>query len=213
MEAPPNVEPRQAESSDRAFWVNLAILGAAIVLVYAVFHFRPFNVVRPENHAAVDEKLPIIELVTLDEAAKPLTRADLQGQVVLLVFWGDWNAESRQELPHLAKMAAQHADRPDFRVVPIACAQSDDVSLDTLRSSVQALLDQLEIDLTIYADPERTTANSFRAVARLDTIPMNYLTDRQGTIRCVWPGYREGVERQIAGRIGRLLEEPLNAGE
>lgn len=195
------------DSRDRGLWVSVAVLGAAALAVAAVFHFRPFAMPGPDKHAAVGTKVPVLEVEPLVPGGQPVRRADLRGQVVLLSFWGPWSDSCRRALPHVAAIAGQYAGRPDFRVLAVACPMRGDEDTDALRSSARAVLAELKAAVPAYVDPTGATLESFRGLAGLELMPTNYLLDRPGTIRFVWPGFREGAEKDIADRIAELLEE------
>lgn len=194
-------------------WTNVGIVGVTVLAVLVLFRFRPFAAARPDWHPAAGKRLPVVEVEPLSGDTAPLTRDDLKGQVVLVSFWGAWSDHCRNELPHLAEIRAQYRDRPDFRLLSIACVKRPDDDVASVAVSARALLADLRLDLPTYTDPSGSTMQSFQAMAGLEVMPTNYLVDRAGVIRFAWAGFRQGVEKAIAERIDELLEEPLTGNE
>ncbi len=198
---------------DLGMWTNVGIVGVTVLALLLVFRFRPFAGARPERHPAAGKRLPVVEVEPLSGDNAPLTRDDLRGQVVLVSFWGAWSDHCRKELPHLAEIRARYRDRPDFRLLSIACVRRPDDNVASVGVSARALLGELKLDLPSYTDPSGSTMQSFQAMADLELMPTNYLVDRAGVIRFAWAGFREGVEKAIVERIDELLEEPFRGSE
>ncbi|HOM19262.1 MAG TPA: TlpA disulfide reductase family protein [Thermoguttaceae bacterium] len=183
----------------------MAILLLVIGGVYGVFYFRPFRLSGGTSHTNVGTPLPIVELESVEPDQRPVSREDLQGQVVLLCFWGPWSEMSRRALPRVVEVAAPYQKRPDFRLLTIACPQQPGDNREQLRQQVRAALREWNVSAPVYVDRQGNTLVSFRAMAGLERVPCVYLVDRQGIIQAVWPGYRDGVEKEIQ----ELLEEYL----
>lgn len=57
------------------------------------------------------ERKPAPTLAGIDLGGKPLSAADLGGEVLVVNVWGSWCAPCRREAPVLAKAARDHRDR------------------------------------------------------------------------------------------------------
>lgn len=206
LPGPPQPVP---PSETKNWWWNVAILLAVVGGVYAVFHFRPFRLPGGASHSNVGTPLPIVELESVEPDQRPLTREDLQGQVVVLCFWGPWSEMSRRALPRVVEVAAPYQKRPDFRLLTIACPQEPREDKEHLRQRARSTLREWNVSAPVYVDRQGNTLVSFQATAGLERLPSVYLVDRQGIIQAVWPGYRDGVEKEIQ----ELLEEFLPEGK
>ena len=174
-------------------------------VMYGVFHFRPFRLSSSRHHAAIGTRLPIVELESVEGDGRRISREDLQGQVVLLCFWGPWSEFSRRALPRVVEAASPYEKRPDFRLLTIACPQQPGDDKEQIRRQVRIALRDWNVSAPVYIDRDGTTLASFRAMAGWERLPTIYLVDRGGTIQAVWPGYQDGVEKEIQ----ELLQEQL----
>lgn len=210
MEQPPPevwLPPPPAPSEKVNWWWNVAILFLVVGGVYAVFHFRPFRVTGGQNHPAVGTTLPRIELEALQPDQRPITQEDLQGQVVLICFWGPWSELSHRALPRVAEIATPYKNRPDFRFLTIVCPQQPATAPAQIRQEARSILQEWKLSVPVYVDEKGNTLATFRALVGLEQVPTLYLVDRQGKIRAVWPGYQEGVEKQVRELLAEEFPE------
>lgn len=195
-----------APSETTNWWWNVVILLLAIGGVYVVFHFRPFRFSIGTAHPLVGSPLPPIKLELVESAApEGLQLEDLQGQVVVICFWGPWSDLSRKAVPELVELSARYRKRPDFRLVLIACPERLGVAKEELSQQVQTALGGWSLSVPVYIDPDGETLARFQAVKGLERLPSVYLVDRGGKIVALWPGYREGIKKELQ----ELLEELL----
>jgi thiol-disulfide isomerase/thioredoxin len=101
---------------------------------------------------------------------KPVKLADLKGQVVVVNFWATWCGPCKEEMPSLAKLAKDYADR-GVKVVAI--------SVDRLEDGAAAK-DFLKTHggLQFYNDPEYRVV--FGLTPRPDGIPTTVIYDKAG---------------------------------
>ncbi|HEY4030235.1 MAG TPA: TlpA disulfide reductase family protein [Caulobacteraceae bacterium] len=101
---------------------------------------------------------------------KPMKLADLKGQVVVVNFWATWCGPCKEEMPSLAKMSKDYADR-GLKVVAI--------SVDRLQDGAAAR-DFLKTHggLQFYNDPDYRVV--FGLVPRPDGIPTTVIYDKAG---------------------------------
>ena len=194
-------------TADRSKWTNLIVFAAIVVVVFAIFRFRPFGDPAPESHDAVGRKVPVVEIEPLTGGAEPVTREGLRGKVVLLNFWATSYPVCREHLPRLAAIADEFADEADFKLLAVSCGAAGPEDPEILRRETEKVLKELKLDLPTYGDPTGATQESFRDVARFNSVPTTYLLDRDLTIRGVWEGYREGIESQMKELIEKQLEK------
>ena len=105
-----------------------------------------------------------------DPNGKPVKLADLKGQVVVLNFWATWCGPCKEEMPSLAKLAKNYADK-GVKVVT--------VSVDSV-GEAQKAKDFLKAngDLPFYTDPEMHVV--FGLTPRPDGIPVTVIFDKAG---------------------------------
>ena len=113
------------------------------------------------------------------------------------------------EFPHLVEMNDRLKSDTRFRFVPVAVGPGGaEVPTELLQSVTQDYLAKLETNLDVYADPRDGTTMSLMNAAQLPgfSYPTTVLLDRDGTIRGLWQGYREGLEDEMEVAIKALLK-------
>lgn len=110
------------------------------------------------------------DIAFTDADGKPMKLADLRGQVVVVNFWATWCGPCKEEMPSLAKLAKDYADR-GVKVVPI--------SVDRLEDSAMAKeFLRTHGGLPFYNDPEYRVV--FGLIPRPDGIPTTVIYDKAG---------------------------------
>jgi thiol-disulfide isomerase/thioredoxin len=101
---------------------------------------------------------------------KPVRLADLKGQVVVVNFWATWCGPCKEEMPSLAKLQKDYAEKP-FKVVAISVDRPEDgaAAKDFLKSHG---------GLGFYNDPQYAVAFSLNP--RPEGIPTTVIYDKQG---------------------------------
>jgi len=198
---PPLGTPQERKN----WWWNVAILLFVMGVMYGVFHFRPFRLSVGTGHPLVGETLPPVKVESAEPGQHGLGPEDLQGQVILLCFWGPWSDISRRAVPRVVEWSAPYRKRPDFRLVLIACPRDPQVAPEEFRTEVRATVREWKLDVPVYIDLDGQTLARFRARQGLEQLPTMYLADRLGKIQAVWPGYQPEVEKELR----ELLEEYL----
>jgi thiol-disulfide isomerase/thioredoxin len=104
---------------------------------------------------------------------KPMKLADLKGQVVVVNFWATWCGPCKEEMPSLAKLAKDYADK-GLKVVPISVDRLEDgaAAKDFLRTHG---------GLQFYNDPDYRVV--FGLDPRPDGIPTTVIYDKAGKER------------------------------
>ena len=185
----------------------LCLLGGYLYL--SRLYVPPEN---PESRAGVGQSIEYLNLQPLTGDARAVTRADLEGRVVLLNIWGTWCPPCRTELPHLAALRGRFAGQEDFQLLAVSYPASQDrEDVDSLRTETSQLLNSLNLDLPTYYDPNYSLLYNLEETLDFRGFPTTLLLDRRGVIRAVWVGYRPGVETEMEWHIGRLLSETPSA--
>lgn len=103
-------------------FLNIALTVLILGLLVSWWYRRPkYN---------TDELAPDFTTTLLDGSSFSLS--DLQGQYVLLDFWGSWCGPCRRENPRLVELYEEHGDR-SFSIVSVAIERHE----ASMRSAIQ----------------------------------------------------------------------------
>lgn len=135
---------------------------------------------------------PEIRLPAL-QGTSTLALADLRGKVVYLDFWASWCGPCRQSLPELEKLRNKYA--PHFEVFA--------VNLDEKPADGLKFLEKYPVSYPVVSDAEARFPEMFR----IKGMPTSYIVDREGNLRYVHEGYRDGDAQKIESLIKQLIAE------
>lgn len=208
----PLADPSRPAEANPA-WVNWVVLAAVVGLVYLVFHVRPFGGPDSAAHPTVDRPLLVLALKGVAGADDVVTLREIEGQVVLLVFWGAWAPDSLELLSRIAPLAEQYPARKRFRLLTVVCGKPDArENYKQLKAEAERVREGFRLSVPVYVDPERATRrglDALRASAGEPTrlaYPTTVLVDRKGFIRGVWEGYRPDFEEQIRRAVAEAVQ-------
>lgn len=163
----------------------------------ATFEFRP-----PEGATRVSSTVDLLKqgppksLVDFDlpalEEGERWRLSEHRGKVIALDFWATWCPPCRDELPALAEIHEEYAERGLLLLA---------VNLREDRETVKAFLDRMELDIPVALDRQAAAATKY-GVSNLPTL---VLIGREGTIEARHTGYRPGDEEKIREEIEALL--------
>lgn len=122
-----------------------------------------------------------------------LRLAEQRGQVVLINFWASWCGPCRIEMPHLNKLHDKYK-AGGFMVLG--------VNIDDDPRNAMAGATKLGITFPVLLDGDKRVAKLYD----LSTMPTTLLIDRDGTLRHVHKGYREGYELTYDQQVRELLK-------
>jgi peroxiredoxin len=117
-----------------------------------------------------------------------------RGRVVMINFWATWCGPCRVEMPHLAKLYEKYRGS-GFTVLA--------VNIDEDPYKAAGLAKQLGMRFPVLLDTEKKVSRLYD----LSTMPSTILVDRDGRVRYVHRGYREGYEDTYDKQIRELLRE------
>jgi thiol-disulfide isomerase/thioredoxin len=166
----------------------------------------------------VGQAAPDFTLIALDGAkARPLTKADLAGKVVVIDFWATWCPPCLKELPEVQKMVQALAKgKKDVRVIALSVDENPAEKpgdYAPMRKLVEDKLREIKVDLSgnavglVALDADGRVAAAYQANA----IPMIVLLDRKGVVQAVHIGYteRDVLEEEINTLLdGKSLAKP-----
>jgi peroxiredoxin len=132
---------------------------------------------------------------TLRQVEGPNLRlAEQRGQVVLVNFWASWCGPCRVELPHLARLHDKYRSS-GFLLLG--------VNIDEDPAAARALAGRLGLKFPVLLDTDKKVVGAYD----LNAMPATVLIDRDGRVRQVHRGYREGAEHTYEQQIRELLKE------
>ena len=117
-----------------------------------------------------------------------------RGQVVMINFWATWCGPCRVEMPHLARLYDKYRGS-GFTVLA--------VNIDEDPYKAASLARQLGMRFPVLLDKEKKVSRLYD----LSTMPSTILVDREGRVRYVHRGYRDGYEETYDRQIRELLRE------
>lgn len=182
-------------------------LAVVLLLVVVVKMNTPPN--DPTQAPAVGKRPEKLEFTPLEGDGEPLTLPDLQGQVVLINFWGPWCPPCRAEFPELMELRETLAKERQFRFVSVTAMPGEDE--EDLVKLTKTYLQSQKYDLPVYRDSQQTTRDELKELNQASDFPFptTILLDEKGVIRAVWVGYSQGVGEQMQELIETLLKESV----
>jgi peroxiredoxin len=127
-------------------------------------------------------------------AGTNLRLQEQRGRVVLVNFWATWCGPCRVEMPHLQKLY----DR--YRASGFVLLG---VNIDEEPRNAVALASKLGLSFPVLFDSDKKVSRLYD----LSAMPSTVLIDRDGRVRYVHRGYREGYEDTYEKQIRELLRE------
>jgi peroxiredoxin len=140
----------------------------------------------------VADDAPDFTLRTMD--GPNLRLQEQRGRVVMVNFWATWCGPCRQEMPHLNRLYGKYR-AAGFTLLG--------VNIDEDRDKAIALASRLGLQFPVLLDTDKTVSRRYD----LSTMPSTLLIDRDGRVRYVHLGYRDGDEHSYERRIRELLKE------
>jgi peroxiredoxin len=117
-----------------------------------------------------------------------------RGHVVMINFWATWCGPCRVEMPHLSRLYEKYRGS-GFTVLA--------VNIDEDPQKAASLAKQLGMKFPVLLDREKKVSRLYD----LSTMPSTVLVDRDGRVRYVHRGYRDGYEETYDKQIRELLRE------
>ncbi len=158
------------------------MLVACLVFVMGVAHAGSVQKV-----AAPDFTLPSL-------SGSNIRLGELKGDVVLLNFWASWCAPCRLEMPLLNKLHNKYK-AIGFTVLGVNVEESNANAVDFLKEN--------KVDFPILWDNENTVSKRYNVLA----MPTTVMIDRDGQIRYIHKGYKEGDGKVYKKVIKQLIRE------
>ena len=123
-----------------------------------------------------------------------LRLGEQRGRVVMVNFWATWCGPCRVELPHLSRLHEKYR-ASGFVLLG--------VNIDEDPNAAKALAGKLGLKFPVLLDTDRRVVGAYD----LNAMPATVLIDKDGRVRHLYRGYREGVEATYEQQVRELLKE------
>ncbi len=144
------------------------------------------------------QTIPKFSITTLD--GKTISGEALEGQVVLVNFWGTWCPPCVREAPHLQQMYEKWKEEG---LVILGLAVSD------TEKSVKNFREEEGLTYPMAVKTKSVQKTFKQAVGEFGGIPTIYLFDRRGQLKHAWTGYQKPglLKSAISGLIEGQTDE------
>jgi len=123
-----------------------------------------------------------------------LNLAEQRGEIILINFWASWCGPCRKEMPVLQKLQDKYQDL-GVQVWGINVEQENQAGKDFLAD--------LDLRFPIFFDQ----TNSLSKTYQVEAMPTTVIIDRDGNVRFVFQGYKDGFDKKYAAAIKQLIRE------
>jgi peroxiredoxin len=144
--------------------------------------------------AAVAPSAPAPDFTLRTLAGPNLRLAEQRGQVVMVNFWATWCGPCRQEMPHLNRL---------YEKYHAAGFQLLGVNVDDDAAKAADLAGKLGVKFPVLFDTDKRVTRTYD----MSAMPATVLIDRDGRVRHLHRGWREGVEQTYEQQVRALLKE------
>ncbi len=144
--------------------------------------------------AVVQTQSPAPDFTLKSAEGRNLRLQEQRGQVVLVNFWASWCGPCRQEMPHLNRLYDKYR-ASGFTLLGV------NIDDDAKHGAATAAKWGLKFPVLLDADKQVTKLYD------LGAMPSTVLIDRDGKVRFLHRGYREGVEEAYERQIRELVKE------
>ena len=144
--------------------------------------------------AAVQPQAPAPNFTLPTADGQNLALQEQRGRVVLINFWATWCGPCKQEMPHLNRL---HEKYRSAGLVLLGVNIDDDP-----RNGIAGAA-KLGLKFPVLLDADKRVSRLYD----LASMPSTVVIDRDGRVRYLHRGYREGYELNYEQQIRELLKE------
>jgi peroxiredoxin len=127
-------------------------------------------------------------------SGKPVSLADLKGQIVLVNFWASWCGPCRQEMPILEQLNHQYRSKGVALI---------GVNVEPDSAAATAWLKATPVSFPILYDVDSKVSKLYE----VQGMPNTVILDRKGIVRYIHRGYSPGAENEYLDQIRALIRE------
>lgn len=128
------------------------------------------------------------------ESGENIRLEEQRGKVVMINFWASWCAPCRKEMPLLDDLYDRYKDA-GFTLFGVNVEQNPEAAKE--------FLENVGVSFPILYDPESNVSRTYQVSA----MPTTVMVDRDGKVRYVNRGYKEGDEEKYRKQIRELIRE------
>ena len=141
----------------------------------------------------VGEEAPAFQLPALGDKGS-VSLAEYRGKVVFLDFWASWCPPCLRSVPQLEELRGEFPSS-DFQIVAI--------NIDRDPQKALSVLARHSVGYPSASDPEGEWPKRFD----IPTMPTSFLIDREGIVRHVHAGFREGDLDALRARLREMISQ------
>jgi peroxiredoxin len=127
-------------------------------------------------------------------SGKPVSLADLKGQIVLVNFWASWCGPCRKEMPILEQLNHQYHNKGVTLI---------GVNVEPDSAAATAWLKATPVSFPILYDVDSKVSKLYE----VQGMPNTVILDRKGVVRYIHRGYSPGAENEYLDQIRTLIRE------
>ncbi len=144
--------------------------------------------------ATVASQAPAPDFTLRSADGHNLRLQEQRGQVVLVNFWASWCGPCKQEMPHLNRLYDKYR-ASGFVLLG--------VNIDDDPRAATATAARMGLRFPVLLDADKAVSRLYD----LGSMPATVLIDRDGRVRYLHRGYRDGVEDDYERQIRELVKE------
>ncbi|MFO1272044.1 MAG: TlpA disulfide reductase family protein [Rubrivivax sp.] len=144
--------------------------------------------------AALNANAPAPDFTLRSLDGVNLRLAEQRGRVVMVNFWATWCGPCKQEMPHLSRLYEKYR-ASGFTLLG--------VNVDEDAKQAAATAGKLGVKFPVLFDGTKSVSKLYD----LQSMPSTVLIDRDGRVRYLHRGYRDGLEESYEKQIRELVKE------
>lgn len=165
---------------------QMKLLALWLSLLVSSFAFNPVM------SATLDKPAPDFTLKSL--TGKNIKLSEQAGNVVMLNFWASWCGPCRKEMPLLNALHKKY-EALGFTILGINVEQELKLA--------KSFLADTPVEFPVLFDTSNTVSQAYEVIA----MPTTVLIDRNGKVRYLHKGYKEGDEAKYKKLVKKLVRE------
>lgn len=134
------------------------------------------------------------DFVLKSDSGKNLRLSELRGQVVMINFWASWCGPCREEMPLLDELYVRYREA-GFAVLG--------VNMDEDATTAHKMAARLGVSFPVMHD----TRHAVSELYEVDAMPATVMVGRDGKVRAVHRGFRDGTAELYQEEVRELLKE------
>lgn len=146
----------------------------------------------PVQALEIGGKAPDFTLKTLQ--GENLNLNEQRGKIIVINFWASWCPPCRKEMPVLQKFYDK------YQALGVSVWA---VNVEQENQAGHNFLKGLDLTFPIFFDQSNSISKTYQVKA----MPSTVIVDRDGIVRYIFRGYKDGYEKKYAKAIKKLIRE------